>query len=240
MENHLKLGKMVDGEVIDASQYRSIIGSLRYLVNTRPDIAYYVGIVSRFMEAPGKQHWAAVKQILRYVQGTKSYGCVYKSGGKEEIVGYSDSDLAGDVVDRKSTTGTVFFLGSSVVSWASQKQNIVALSSCEAEYVAASTGACQAIWLSRLLGEITGKDPQKVKLLVDNKSVIALSRNPVHHERSKHIDTRFHFIRGCIEEGKVDVDHVRTEGQLADILTKSLGRVKFIDLRQLLGVKEVS
>ena len=159
---------------------------------------------------------------------------------RRALVGYSDSDLAGDVDDRKSTTGIVFFLGSSVVTWASQKQKVVALSSCEAEYVAAATASCQAVWLSRLVAELLGTTPSKVKLMVDNKSAIALSKNPVHHDRSKHIDTKFHYIRECIEEGKIDVAHVGTDGQLADIFTKALGRVKFVEMRQKLGVLDLA
>jgi hypothetical protein len=241
MENRLKLGKLVDGEVIDASMYRSLVGSLRYLVNTRPDLSYSVGIMSRYMESPGRQHWAALKQILRYVQGTVNLGCVYRAGaGPELITGFSDSDHGGDPDDRKSTSGLVFLLGSSAITWASQNQKSVALSSCEAEYMVASAASCQAVWLSRLLGEVIGEEPKKIKLLVDNQSAIALCKNPVHHERTKHIDIRFHFIREKIEDGKVEVDHVRTEEQLADILTKSLGRVKFAELRQQLGVIDVS
>jgi hypothetical protein len=137
-------------------------------------------------------------------------------------------------------SGLVFLLGSSAITWASQKQKSVALSSCEAEYMAASAASYQAVWLSRLLGEVIGEEPKKIKLLVDNQSAIALCKNPVHHERTKHIDIRFHFIREYIEDGKVEVDHVRTEEQLADILTKLLGRVKFVELRQQLGVINVS
>ena len=154
------------------------------------------------------------------------------------MLGYSDSDFAGDVEDRKCTTGVVYFLGNSLVTWASQKQKIVALSSCEAEYVAAAA-ACQGVWLSRLTADIMGTKEATVKLLMDNMSAIALSRNPVHHDRSKHIDTKYHFIRECIEEGKMEVDHVGTVGQLADIFTKSLGRVKFVELRSALGVVDV-
>ena len=156
-----------------------------------------------------------------------------------ELVGYSDSDLAGDVNDRKSTTGVVFFLNGSPITWTSQKQKVVALSSCEAEYMAAATAACQGIWLSRLYGELAGSDPMTVKLFIDNKSAIALCKNQVHHDRSKHIDIRLHFIRECIEDGKVQVEHVGTERQLADLLTKALGRVRFSLLRQWLGVVEV-
>jgi hypothetical protein len=169
------------------------------------------------------------------------YGCIYKklNASEKKLIGYSDSDLAGDVDDRKSTSGSVFLLGSNLVTWVSQKQRVVALSSCEAEYIASANAACQGVWLSRLLGELLGIPQPKVKLLVDNKAAIALSKNPVHHDRSKHIDTRYHFIRECVETGEVDVDHVSTNEQLADILTKALGRVRFAELRQQLGVVEV-
>jgi hypothetical protein len=240
MENRLKLSKNDKTPPVDKTKYISVIGSLRYLVNTRPNIAYSVGIVSRYMEDPKASHWAAVKQILRYLSGTVNYGCIYKKLNTAEtmLTGYSDSDLAGDVDDRKSTSGSVFLLGSCLVTWASQKQRVVALSSCEAEYIASANAACQGIWLSRLLGELLGIQTPKVKLLVDNKSAIALSKNPVHHDRSKHIDTRFHFIRDYVER-EVDIDHVSTTEQLADILTKALGRIRFAELREKLGVIRV-
>jgi hypothetical protein len=241
MENKLRLSKNDESLPIDKTKYRSVIGSLRYLVNTRPDIAYSVGIVIRYMEDPRGSHWSAVKQILRYIAGTVNYGCIYRKQGtaKPNLIGFSDSDLAGDINDRKSTSGSVFLLGTSLVTWSSQKQKVVALSSCEAEYIASANAACQGIWLSRLLGELLGIKAPVVKLLVDNKSAIALSKNPVHHDRSKHIDTRYHFIRDCVEKGQVDIDHVNTHEQLADILTKALGRVRFSELRQQLGVVEV-
>lgn len=155
------------------------------------------------------------------------------------LTGYSDSNMAGDVDDRKSTTGVIYYLGSNPISWISQKQKVVALSSCEAEYIAATTATCQGISLARLLGSLLSEEPAKVQLKVDNQSTISLSRNPVFHDRSKHIDTRYHFVRDCVETGKVDVEHVETAKKLADILTKSLGRVKFQEMRTLIGMKEM-
>jgi hypothetical protein len=182
-----------------------------------------------------------VEHILRYLQGTVRYGCKYERGGelKPILVGYSDSDFAGDIEDRKSTSGVGYFLGSSLVTWGSQKQRIVALSSCEAEYVAAAAAACQGIWLNRLIADMLGTKETTVKLLMDNQSAIALAKNPVHHDRSKHIDTRYHFLHQYIEEGKIEDDHVGTEEQLADLFTKALGRVKFVEQRSALGVVEV-
>jgi len=113
------------------------------------------------------------------------------------------------------------------------------VSSYEAEYVVVAAAACQGMWLSRLIADLMGTKEALVKLLVDNMSAIALSRNPGHHDRRNHIDTKYHFIHECIEEGKVEVDHVGTAGQLADIFTKSLGRVRFVELRSALGVVQV-
>ena len=121
MECRLKLCKLKGEDVVDPTAYRSLIGSLRYIVNTRPDLAYAVGVVSRYMEAPGKKHWLAVKRILRYLKGTVGYGCIYTRGGELQsmLLGYSDSDYAGDVEDRRSTSGAVYFLGKSLVTWSS-------------------------------------------------------------------------------------------------------------------------
>ena len=196
MEPRLNLSKMSTAPAVDPTLYRSIVGSLRYLVNSRPDLAFSVGYVSRFMEAPTTEHLGVVKRVLRYIAGTLSYGCRYqrKKKGETSLIGYSDSDLAGCIDTRKSTTGVLFFLGNNIVTWQSQKQKVVALSSCEAEYIAATTAACQGIWLARLIAELKGEEAGVVKLKIDNQSAIALSKNPVFHNRSKHIDVRYHFI----------------------------------------------
>lgn len=221
--------------------FKSLIGGLRYLVHTRPDIAYSVGVVSRFMERPTTMHLNAAKRILRYVKGTIDYGLVYsKENGNNVLTGYSDSDLGGFIGDRRSTAGMVFYLNESLITWVSQKQRCVALSSCEAEFMAATAAACQAVWLRKLLNQVTDEYIDPVVIYIDNKSAIDLAKNPVFHGRSKHIDIRYHFIRECIERGEIVVKHVSSENQKADILTKALVTVKFERMRRLLGVKEMS
>lgn len=241
MEARLKLSKRSTAAETDATAYRSIVGGLRYLVHTWPDIAFAVGYVSRYMEKPTVEHLAAVKHILRYVAGTRTLGCFMSRGAltDEHLIGYSDSDMAGDLDDRKSTSGVLFFLGGCPVSWQSTKQKVVALSTCEAEYIAATTVACQAIWLSRLLADLTGEKPAPATIKVDNKSAISLCKNPVYHDRSKHIDVRCHFIRECVEDGKIDVEYTSTVEQLADILTKPLGRVRFQELRDKIDMGKI-
>jgi len=160
-------------------------------------------LVSWFMAEPREDHLAAVKHLLRYVAGTRDYGLVYprRSRRELELIGFSYSDMAGDVDGRRSTTGVLFFLGACPISWQSMKQKVVALSTCEAEYIAAATACCQGVWLGRLLAELSGEEARAPVLIVDNQSAIALAKNPVHHDRSKHIDTKYHFIRDCVDGG---------------------------------------
>ncbi|RLM98852.1 hypothetical protein C2845_PM06G26760 [Panicum miliaceum] len=239
MESRLKLSKSSSAPAVDPTSYRSIVGSLRYLMNSRPDLAYSVGYLSRFMESPTAEHMVAIKRVLRYIAGTLHYGCYYQREKEAQLTGFSDSDLAGDLDTRKSTTGVLFFLGSSLITWQSQKQRVVALSSCEAEYIAATTAACQGIWLARLLAELKGEKVRSITLKMDSESAIQLSKNPVFHDRSKHIDVRYHFIRECVEENRVKLQSVRTAEELADILTKALGPQQFCELRSKIGVIDV-
>ncbi|KAJ9554040.1 hypothetical protein OSB04_018085 [Centaurea solstitialis] len=215
MEPGLKLSKAENEPEVEATHYRKLVGCLRYLLHTRPDLTYSVGVVSRYMQSPRESHARAIKQILRYLQGTTSFGINYERGNDMKLVGYSDSSHNVDVDDGRSTTGHVFYLGTSPITWCSQKQATVALSSCEAEFMAATAAACQAIWLRELLAELTGLEKQKVLIRVDNKSAIALSKNPVFH---------------------VVVEHVSGDKQRADALTKALARIRFKEMRSLLGV----
>lgn len=139
MEQHIKLLPGKPEAVVNATKYRSIVGSLRYLVNSRPDLAFYMEMVSRFMETPNAEHWSAIMRIIRYIAGTTQFGCKYAKGSHSELLGYSDSYHAGDLEKRKSTSGAVYFLGENIVTWTSQKQRVVSLSSCESEYIAAAT-----------------------------------------------------------------------------------------------------
>ncbi|KAJ1257988.1 hypothetical protein BS78_10G038800 [Paspalum vaginatum] len=241
MEVRLQLLKNGTSPVVDATLYRSLIGSLRYLLHTRPDLIFVVGYLSRFMEEPRLEHMAAMKQLLRYVKGTSYHGLFYTNdGGKLNLLGYSDSGMAGDVDGRKSTTGVIFFLGGNPVTWLSQKQRVVALSSCEVEFIAGAAAACQAVLLRRLLEDVTGARVPAPVLKMDNQSAIALSKDPMLHDRSKHIDTRFHFIRECAEKGDINIEFAGTQDQLADILTKPLGRKVFQELRGRIGVVKLN
>ncbi|KAI3813170.1 hypothetical protein L1987_17887 [Smallanthus sonchifolius] len=239
MDPGTKLTKTEGGDSVDETEYRSLIGCLRYLLHTRPDLCYSVRLLSRFMQEPKEHHLKAIKQVLRYIKGTKEFGITYKKLGGCKITGYSDSSYGVNTEEGKETTRIVFYFGNSPITWSTQKQQTVALSSCESEFMTATAAACQALWLKRLLSGITGWKEEKITLLVDNISAIALMKNPVFYGRSKHIDTRYHFIRECVEDNHINVEHISGELQRADILTKALARVKFTTMRELLGVQDL-
>jgi hypothetical protein len=199
MEERLKLRRDNTTEEVDATQYQHLVGSLRYLAHTWPDLAFSVGYVSRFMQRPTTEHQQAVKRIIHYVARTLDHDLYYpRCHGEAHLVGYSDSDHAGDINTSKSTSGILFFFGKYLVSWQSVKQQVVTLSSCEAEYIAASTASTQTLWLVRLLSDLLDRDTGAVELRVDSKSALALAKNLIFHERSKHIRVSHHFIRGCL------------------------------------------
>ncbi|KAL5751637.1 hypothetical protein ACOSQ2_022144 [Xanthoceras sorbifolium] len=201
--------------------YASAIGSLMYaMVCTRPDIAQAVGAVSRYMNNPGKIHWEAVKWILRYLRGTTNKTLCFK-GGDTTLTGYVDADLAGNVDIRKSTTGYVYTLGGTAVSWVSQLQKIVALSTTEAEYVAVTEASKEMVWLQSFLGEL-GKKQEDNVLYCDSQSAIHLAKNPSFHSRTKHIQLRYHFIRSLLEDGILKLEKISGAQNPADMLTKTV------------------
>jgi hypothetical protein len=190
---------------VDSTLYHQLIGSLMYLVNTRPDICFSVNTFSQFMVEPRRVHWVAVKHVLRYLCGMVDYGLEYHRGDGVCLVGYIDSDWAGCVSDRKSTLGCFFGLGSAVVSWFSQKQKLVALSSVEVEYMEASQASCEALWLRKMLVGLFGLQLRPTVIYCDNQSCIKLSENPFFHDRSKHIKIRYHFICDYAQRGVVEI-----------------------------------
>ncbi|XP_023743997.1 secreted RxLR effector protein 161-like [Lactuca sativa] len=177
MELRNKLSNAEDEPVIDPTQYRKLVGYLRYLLQTRPDMTYAVRVVNQYMKSPRESHGGAMKHILRYLRGTTGYEIMYERIGQRRLIGYCDTSHNVEPDDGRSTTGHIFYYGSSPITWCSQKQDIVALSSCKAEFMAATKTACQAIWLQDLLGEIMNKAQEKVVLRVDNKLPIELTKN---------------------------------------------------------------
>lgn len=236
VECGVKLSKYEDGEKVNPTIFKSLVGSLRYLTCTRPDILYGVSLVSRYMEEPISTHMKTAKRILRYLKGTLDFGLLYSPTNDFKLVGYSDSDWAGDIDDRKSTTGFVFYMGDAAFTWTSKKQPIVTLSTCEAEYVAATSCVCHAIWLRNLLKELNLAQKEATEICIDNKSAIALAKNPVFHERSKHIDTKYHKIREFVSKKEIQLKFVKSNDQIADIFTKPLKMETFSKLRASLGV----
>uniref|UniRef100_A0A6N2LT56 Reverse transcriptase Ty1/copia-type domain-containing protein n=1 Tax=Salix viminalis TaxID=40686 RepID=A0A6N2LT56_SALVM len=222
---------------VNTTTFKQMIGSLMYLTATRPDLMYSVCLISRYMERPTELHLQVAKRILRYLKGTAELGIAYKRGKEETLIGFADSAYAGDIDDRKSTSGYIFMLGTGVVSWSSKKQPVVSLSTTEAEFIAAAFSACQGIWLRRVLEKLGHTQSKCTTIYCDNSSAIKLSKNPVMHGRSKHIDVKFHFLRDLTKEGTIELIHCPTQEQLADIMTKPLKLEAFLELRNRLDLK---
>ena len=186
-------------------------------------------------------HWLATKRILRYLKGTTGFGIFYrKEESSLKLVAFTDSDYAGDLDDRRSTSGYVIMMGYGAVSWSSKKQSVVALSTTEAEYIAASLCACHCVWLRRVVEKLGIKENSSTVIICDNSLTIQLSKTLVFHEKSKHIDVRFHFLRDLVNEGVVELSHCNSQNQIADIMTKPIKLEQFEKLRGMLGVTEVS
>jgi hypothetical protein len=232
-DGHVDLNK--GGKSVDQKAYRSMIGSLLYLCASRPDIMLSVCMCARYQSDPKECHLVAVKRILRYLVSTPYFVIWYPKGSTFDLIGYSDSDYAGCKVDRNSTLQTCQFLGRSLVSWSSKKQTSVALSTTKVEYVAAGQCCAQLLWMTQTLRDF-GYNLSKVPLLCDNESAIHMADNPVEHSRTKHIDIRHHFLRDHQQKGDIEVYHISTENQQADIFTKPLDEKTFCRLRSELNV----
>ena len=220
-----------EGKLLDQAKFPfcHVVGSLMHLTNcTRPDIAFTVGSLAKFMQQPTTAHWNAAMGVLRYLRSTKDHGvCFGGNRDEREFVGYCDADYAGDLDTRRSTTAYVFIYNGGAVSWSSRRQQTVAVSTTEAEYMAASAAVREALWLKKLLGDLDIVNVNNpIMIMSDNQGAIKLLHNPITSVRSKHIDVIYHFARERIARKEVAIEYVRTDHMLADVLTKALPKVK--------------
>jgi hypothetical protein len=211
---------------VDQKVYHSIIGSLFYLCASRPDIMLSAYMDATFQATTKKCHMRAVKRIMGYLVITPNLGLWYPKGSHFDLIGNSGMDYAGCKVDRKSTSGTCQFLGRSLVSWSSKKQNSIALSTAEVEYVTAGSCCAQLLWMRQTLKDY-GYTMNQVPLLCDNDSAIKIAYNSCDHFRTKHIDIRHDFLRDHAIKGDIVISHVRSNEQLTDIFTKPLDENRF-------------
>ncbi|XP_057539843.1 uncharacterized mitochondrial protein AtMg00810-like [Amaranthus tricolor] len=220
----------------DPSYYRTMVGKLNFLTNTRPDLAFTVQYLSQFMQNPRLPHASVLQHALNYVHTTTNQGIIIKGSDQLKLQAYSDSDWASCPNTRRSITGCILLLGSSPISWKSKKQSTVSRSSSEAEYRAMASAASEVTWLVRLLEELQLTSLKPVLLHCDNISAIHIAKNPVFHERTKHIDIDCHFTRDKVLEGLLQLTYLPTQNQLADVLTKILPSHQHHQLLSKLGI----
>jgi len=236
MASGVKLSKTGENLLPDGNRYAELVGSLLYVsTTTRPDIAFAVGVLSRFMSCPEQDHMRAAKGVLRYLRGTTRLGVQY--GGNEALQGYVDADWAGDIDGRRSTTGFIFTLNGGPISWVSKRQSTVATSTAEAEYVAAAMATKEALWLRKLLLSL-GVDGGAVPMGEDNQSCLALVNNPEATGRTKHVDVAYHKVRHYQTRGDVAFYFLPSAEMPADGLTKPLTSPAFTAFRAAVGVGE--
>ncbi|GJR08506.1 ribonuclease H-like domain, reverse transcriptase, RNA-dependent DNA polymerase [Tanacetum coccineum] len=229
IEAHKSLGKDEEGEDVDVHLYRSMIGCLMYLTTSRPDIMFAVCLCARFQVTPKISHMHAVKRIFRYLKHQPKLGLWYPKDSPFHLEAFSDSDYAGDNHDRRSTSGGCQYLGRRLVSWQCKKQTIVAISSTEAEYVAAASCCGQVLWMQNQLFDY-GFNFINTDIHIDNESTICIVKNPVFHSKTKHIQIRHHFIRDCYDQRLINVVKVHTDDNVADLLTKGFDLARFNSL----------
>ena len=230
-----KLNKDEKGKDVNQKLYRGMIGSLLYLTASRPDIMFSVCLCARFQTCPKESHLSAVKRIFRYLIGTPNLGLWYPKGTSFDLIGFSDADYAGSKIDRKSTSGICQFLGHMLVSWYSKKQNSIVLSTTKAKYIAAGNCCAQILWIKQQLSDF-GMFLNNIAIFCDNTSAINITKNPVQHSRTKHIEIRHHFIRDHVLKNDISIEFVDSLNQIGDIFNKPLNKAQFVKIRRELGM----
>jgi hypothetical protein len=210
MSSATSLGPDEDGEVVDQREYKSMIGSLLYLIATWPDIQFTVGLCTCFQASPHSLHRMTVQWIFRYLKHTLEFGIWYSASSSLNLVGFSDADFAGCGIDRKSTFGTCHFLVSSLIYWSSWKQSSVAQSTTEVEYVATASCCLHILWIVHTMRDF-GVRLERVLLMCDNTSAISVAKNLVFHKKMRHVERRHHFLRDHIEKGDIEMRYIDIE-----------------------------
>jgi len=233
-----KLSASKDSPYEDPTKYRHLADALQYLTFTRPDISYAIQQICLHMHDPRNEHMTALKRILRYLQGTLSYGLRLYKSSFNKLISYTDADRGGCLDTRHSTSGYCVFLGDNLISWSSKRQPIVSRSSTEAEYRGVANVVSDSSWIRNLLLDLHCPIHTATLVYCDNVSAIYLSGNPVQRQRTKHIEMDIHFVREKVAKGDIRVLHVPSRHQIAGIFMKGLPRILFKDFRVSLGVRE--
>lgn len=225
-------------ELMSCTPYRSLIGSLMYLaISTRPDIAYAVQQLCKFMDCYGTVHWEAAKHVVQYLKGSHTTGLILGVKHTTRLLSYTDSDLASCIDTRRSVSGYCCTLGGGIITWSVHQQKTVSLSTCEAEYVATSEAANEIKWLRTLLGELEFPQLSATPLLCNNNRSIVLTEDSSFHTHAKRIDIKYHSIRQHVKQAHLKLHYVHSKDNLADRFTKALPQKDFEHLRACLGLR---
>ena len=235
MSPNVKLTVDLLSKSVDSSLFRNMIGSLFYLTSSRLDISYSVGMCARYLANPKKFHMIALRRVIKYVKTTSDFGVWYNKDIDDVLAGYFVVDWAGNADDKKNTLEGCFYVGNNLVSWMSKRQNSISLSTAEAEYIATGSCCTQLLWMQKLLHDY-GICQEHLTIYSDNTSAINISKSPVQHSRTKHIEIRHHLIWELVEDGTLTLEFIHTDDQEADLFTKPLDSKQFKFLRQNIGV----